>query len=142
MYGCSTPLIVYGFSETNVEYIICPDNLESTGLLAYTDCVVRNNASSIVYGIRCKFDGETGTASISDEDRQIVHTQFKALSKLFTFEDPKFQTVVEGDWESSDHIEYDIDSASDVSDGEETETETENEIEPKPKPDIFNFNHN
>lgn len=74
MYGCSDPVLVYGFNTGNRDAIINPDYLARVfpDISEYARDVVRNYLGEAIYGIECGLNMETGQAIISDDDKQKV----------------------------------------------------------------------
>lgn len=93
MYGCFTPVIVYGIVEQNEDICICQEVLEQYGLELFAEEVIKHYATRCVYGVYVTFEQMTLG---NFPDKEIVD-QFYAEFKIK--EAPTYHTALRGDFE-------------------------------------------
>jgi hypothetical protein len=70
MYGCSEPIIIYGWVENNTNFMLDPEWIVTNYKIinVYASEVVRNHLYSACYGIECKL--LTNGSIIINEDKK------------------------------------------------------------------------
>ena len=109
MYGCSDPVIVYGWKETesDSERVICYEWLEKYGLSLYATEIIRNNACQAVYGIPCSFDSKVGKAIIGTEEKERVEKAFNDMVERYYKKNNKDPPELEYNYAVSGDMSWD-----------------------------------
>jgi hypothetical protein len=84
MYGCSTPILIYGWIENNSNKMINPDWIAKhyKNVNIYANEVVRNHMYSACYGIECKISNN-GTIVINETNKEEVTKIYNVWRKYY-----------------------------------------------------------
>jgi hypothetical protein len=82
MYGCSIPVLIYGWIENNSELMLHPEWIETNYpfISYYASETVRNHMYSACYGIECKLNNE-GHIEINSDHKQAVQKFYNLWCK-------------------------------------------------------------
>lgn len=118
MYGCIDSSIIYGWKEGNREFVIEHEWFENdlSLLQTYATDTVRYHAGEAVYGIPCTLDKKTGELVISETNKkEVIYYYNKFIQycidtkKTKIFPEIGFYSVIIGDMEWNQHLEYNPD---------------------------------
>jgi hypothetical protein len=113
MFGCSNPILIYGWIENNSDKMLDPEWIETNypNIGFYASEVVRNHMYSASYGIECKLTNQ-GIISVNKEKKQIVQQFYDLWCKYQEKKNNKlpelgYYLVICGDFEW-EHTYYTI----------------------------------
>jgi hypothetical protein len=94
MYGCFSPVLVYGIVEPEENICVCQTLLDQYDLELFVEEVIKNYATSFVYGVYVTFE-QAVSGNFPDKEK------VDQFYKNFNTEAPTFHTALRGDFQIS-----------------------------------------
>ena len=79
MVNCCESFIIYGWCEGNDKLCIDHEWISDFGIHIFTNLLVDNHVSEIIYGIPCEIDNITGKTILNDSDKNHVDSCYKKI---------------------------------------------------------------
>jgi len=93
MYGCFTPVLVYGILEPKEDICITQELLDQYDLELFAEEVIKHYATRVVYGVYVTFEQLASSSFPGKEKVDQFYAEFKTQEK------PTYHTALRGDFE-------------------------------------------